>query len=112
MKKLYVLFHNNDAILFNNTRPSKMAKGDIVIENPDLQYVTGLSPHYWKLVDGRIFPMNAAERALKHSTHAKHYKTFKGVAWGRILERVLLEIFVFAMGAITIYLLIRKGIIK
>jgi len=111
-KKVFVLFHNNDATIFNNQSPKKLSKSDIIIEDPDLQYVTGLSPHYWKLVDGRIFPMNAAERALKGATHAKHYKSFKGTSWKRVGERIFLELLVFAMGAFTIYLLIRKGIIS
>lgn len=109
MKKTYVLFSNNDAVIYNNQRPM-VKKGQVLIENPDLQFVTGVSPHYWKLVDGRIFPMNQAERTLKHATHVKHYRKFNAVHWGKIGERVFWCSVFFVGGAVLSYYLIKKGI--
>lgn len=109
MKKHYVLFHANDATIFNNQRPVKISKNDVILENPDLQFVVGISPHYWKLVDGRVFPMNMAERALKRATHVKHVKKFNAVQWSKIGERVFWCTVFFAVGFGVAYYLTRTG---
>lgn len=111
-KKVYVLFHNNDATIFNNQKPSKIAKGDVILENPSLDLVVGISPHYWKLVDGRIWPMNAAERTLKHATHEKHYRKFNATHWGKIFERFFWASVMFILGGLVGYYLIKTGRIK
>lgn len=81
-KKMNVLFRDNDATVFVNQIPPvrvykrkwykpwtwRMVLGedDILVEDADLQYVNGISPHYWKVVDGnKILPMNVEERKKK-----------------------------------------------
>lgn len=76
-----VLFRDNDATVFvNQTPPVRVFKrkwykpwtwrmvlgeDDILVEDADLQYVSGISPHYWKVVEGTILPMNVEERKKK-----------------------------------------------
>jgi hypothetical protein len=113
MKKTYVLFKNNDATLFVNKRPSIIKKGEILLENPDLSRVQGTSPHYWKLVNNSlVFPMNVAERKIKHATHRAHYRTLKGVNYGKIALRVLMVLGCFVLGGLVTYYLMKQGRIK
>jgi len=113
MKKTFVLFRNNDATLFINQKPSGMKKGDILLENPDLSRVRGISPHYWKLMGKNlIFPMHSAEKVIKHATHRAHYRSFKGYHWGRILGRVAFSLGLIVLGGIICYYLTKKGILK
>ena len=112
-KRIFVVFRNNDAEVFVNQKPSGIKKGDIVFENPDLSRVRGISPHYWKLVgDNLIFPMNIAERSVKNATHRKHYRSFKGYHWGRILGRMAFSLGLIVLGGIICYYLTKKGILK
>lgn len=113
MKKKYVLFHNNDAQLFSNQKPKKLGKADIILENPDLSRVVGVSPHYWKLVEGNIiFPMNAAERAWKDRMHPKHYKKFKGYNYKKIIGHFLFVSMCLLFGMAICYVLIKQGRLK
>jgi hypothetical protein len=112
-KKIHVLFRNNDATVFTNEMPSKVKKSDIVLTDPDLSRVQGVSPHNWKLVaDKYIFPMNAAERAIKNATHRKHYKTHKGYNWSKMVGRVLYSVGILLIGFAVGYYLTKTGRIK
>lgn len=112
-KRVFVVFRNNDAEVFVNQKPLGIKKGDVLLENPDLSRVQGISPHYWKLVgDNVIFPMNSAERGLKNAMHRKHHKTFKGFHWGRIFGKISVLVSFFILGGLVCYYLTRKGILK
>ena len=112
-KKVYVLFRNNDATVFTNEMPSNVKKSDIVLINPDLSRVQGVSPHDWKLVQKKyIYPMNAAERAIKSATHRKHYKTHKGYNWSKMIGRVLYSLGIIFIGFAVGYFLTKTGRIK
>ena len=112
-KQIFVLFRNNDATVFTNEKPSNVKKSDIVLSNPDLSRVRGMSPHNWKLVDKKhIFPMNAAERALKHAIHRKHYKSHKGYNWRKIFGRICFSFGMMLLGFAVGYFLTKTGRIK
>lgn len=113
MKQVNVLFRNNDATVFTNQIPSNLKKSDILLRDPDLSRVQGISPHNWKLVNGKyIFPMNAAERMIKRATHRKHYKAHKGYNWGKITGRVLYTVGILLVGFAVGYYLTKTGRIK
>lgn len=40
--------------------------------DPDFTPVKGIAPHYWKIADGKLAPMNVAERALRSLQTADH----------------------------------------
>jgi hypothetical protein len=114
MKKMYVIFRGNDAEVFVNQRPDKIKKKDLVLVDPDLSRVEGVSPHYWKLVgsDNLIFPMNAAERAIKHATHRDHYRNLNGFHVAKLLRRVFFGIACIVLGVAVTYYLFKSGRIK
>jgi hypothetical protein len=91
-KKMNVLFRDNDATVYVNQIPpvrkfkrkwyapktwkAVAGEDDILIENADLQFVYGVSPHYWKLVEGVILPMNAEEKAKNDNVLHKIQKSY------------------------------------
>jgi len=76
-KTFNVLFREGDATVYVNQTPEvkvyrrkwykpwtwRMVLGedDIYVPDADLRYVAGITPHYWKIVEGVILPMNAEE---------------------------------------------------
>ena len=112
MKKMTVVFRNNDARLFVNSKPKTVMLMDKVIEHPDLSRVVGVSPHYWKLVGDKIFPMNAEEMKLKDQKHhsiVRHFRT--NHLYSSILS-VLICTVIFVLGGLTMYYFIKQGRIK
>jgi len=80
-KVFNVRFRDNDATVWVNQEPEvriyrrkwykpwtwRMVLGedDIYVPDADLRYVIGVSPHYWKCVEGIILPMNEEEKRKK-----------------------------------------------
>jgi len=108
-KQFNVLFREGDATVYVNQKPEirtfkrkwykpwtwRMVLGedDIYVPDADLRYVTGVSPHYWKIVEGVILPMNAKEKKNKDKIlHAinKSYVIKENVTKRQMIMVVLL----------------------
>lgn len=62
-KDYYVLFNKYGARLYKNPeKPELLYSKGIVFHRPDLKYVRGISPSFWTLKNGKIFPMDEKER--------------------------------------------------
>lgn len=66
MNHKVVVFTKNNARVFTNPQVEEIEKlksrYETVIYDPDLSGVQGVEPHFWRYVEGRIIPMNQAER--------------------------------------------------
>jgi hypothetical protein len=63
MKNVAVVFTSNNArILKNPDNLNDIQKYPNALINPDLSNVINTAPHHWKVVEGKIVPMDAAER--------------------------------------------------
>lgn len=61
MKTTVVLFVANTARILVNPESDYTGVVNAVI-NPSLTAVKGIPPHFWKLVEGKILPMDETER--------------------------------------------------
>jgi len=113
LKKMTLVFKDDDCRIFINSKPKNISLFDKVIEDPDLSRVIGISPSYWKLVDGKhVFPMTADERRAKNQ---KHHGTLRHFRTHHLHSKLLSAVLGFAMiivGGLTMFYLIKKGIIK
>jgi len=111
LKKMTLVFNNDDCRIFINSKPKNVGSMDKIIENPDLSRVVGISPSFWKLVDGQhVFPMTEEERRLKQK---KHHNTVRDFKIYQPQSKWLSVVFSFAMiviGAVIMFFLIKKGI--
>lgn len=63
---------NNARIIKDHPDMEKiLATRDCVID-PDLEAVRGIAPHFWKLVDGKVLPMNEREQKARLAHHEAH----------------------------------------
>jgi hypothetical protein len=59
----YVVFSDIGArVVKSEEDVSHFESNPKVVKNPDLQWVTGVAPHFWKLEEGRIIPMTEKEK--------------------------------------------------
>ncbi len=58
-KDFYVIFTENNARILKG-KPSNITSNMVV--NPDLKKVKGIPPHFWKLENNSIIPMNEVEK--------------------------------------------------
>ena len=86
----------------------KPMKGDICIHDADLTHVRGVSPHYWKLVNGVIFPMNTEEQATKNINYDS-FRIFKTIRVPVSKRDVLIALASFAFGILVSCLIIKHG---
>lgn len=52
---------NTCRIIDNPPNPQEMSRWPNVVFDPDLHRVVGVPPHFWKVIDGQIHPMNSME---------------------------------------------------
>lgn len=73
MKSKVVIFTSNNARILSNPENIDQYRDlkDCVID-PDLTLVQGLSPHHWKLLDGKVTPMTAEEQIIREEIINKH----------------------------------------
>lgn len=70
MEKTVVIFTPNNARIIRNPSAEALesfVKWPNVVIDPDLSKVEGLPPHFWKLVDGEIVPLDAAEQTARQN---------------------------------------------
>lgn len=70
-----VVFTRNNARILINPPEGELRRLRVlpnVVVNPDLSRVAGFPPHYWKLVGGAVFPLDAIERAKRDREHDQH----------------------------------------
>ncbi len=66
MKTTVVVFTKNNARILTNPLDLQIFESNPSCAiNPSLTKVVGVSPHYWKLVDGEILPMDSSERKAR-----------------------------------------------
>lgn len=68
--RVVVFTADNARVLYTET-PEHWVNTPQAVINPDLKEVTGVEPHYWKLVEGKVLPMTDPERAARRDYH-KH----------------------------------------
>lgn len=61
-KDKVVVFTRNNARIYTNVDTSAFENDLNVLINPSLDSVKGIPPHFWKMYEGRIVPMNDVER--------------------------------------------------
>lgn len=71
MPRVIVFTEDNARVLYTDT-PDLWADTPEAVIEPDLKEVTGVAPHFWKLVDGKILPMTDLERAARHDYHSRN----------------------------------------
>ena len=71
MHRVVVFTEDNARVLYTDTPQLWEHTPQAVIE-PDLKEVTGVAPHFWKLVDGKVVPMNDVERASRKDYHLRY----------------------------------------
>lgn len=58
-----VVFTSNNARVFHDPQNMEdLLKLPNAVLNPDLMKVKAIAPHFWKLVDGEVLPMNTVEQ--------------------------------------------------
>lgn len=62
MKNYAVVFTHNNARLIYAEDLQTLKGYENVVLNPDLGYVRGIAPHFWKFVNGFIMPMDEKEQ--------------------------------------------------
>jgi hypothetical protein len=95
--RIVVFTSNNARMLTNPENPEQYRAASNCVVNPNLDKVAGLPPHYWKLSNGEILPMNEVERKARDMHHsangvdnrvqvvAKHVsKWVKAVLWAGV----------------------------
>ena len=90
VSKVVVFTSNNARILVNIPR-KELVTLRTYLENPDLTKVKGVPPHFWKLVNNKIVPMNDFEQSQRRSAIERSgidnnpYKLMKISVWtGRL----------------------------
>lgn len=87
-KTKYIVF-DNDSVKFVTNQNVNDLKG-IVVENPDMQFVHGVPPHYWKITeDHKIHPMNKDEmkkrdKLIKDRLKSERRRRVMSVYWPHI----------------------------
>ena len=60
----YVVFTKNNARIIKSDKGTLAFKEPFLV-NPDLSSVSGVPPHYWKLLGDVVAPMNALEKGIR-----------------------------------------------
>lgn len=61
-KDKVVVFTRNNARIYTNVDKASFENDKNVLINPSFDSVKGIPPHFWKMYEGRIVPMNDVER--------------------------------------------------
>jgi len=68
IEKKVVVFTTNNARIIPNPSPEELLRLSEFLNvaiDPDLSLVGGVPPHFWKLQDGAVLPMNDTEKTLR-----------------------------------------------
>ena len=106
-----ILFEENNARILINPDIASL-KGKYVV-NPNLDFVKRIPPHFWKLVENKVFPMSKEEQderltALQKAEPSIQNKELKVFLSGEVLQAIRKEVGIrimrtslFILGSLT-----------